>query len=79
MPDKEEDLAHNKKFLLAAFRGIKVTRLCVWNFLELLGFDKNGDGKISMPEFLETMKRSGKVNPRHVMELLEQGDVDGDG
>ena len=43
------------------------------------GFDKNGDGKVSMTEFLEVMKRTGKVKEEHVKQMLQQGDLDGDG
>ena len=43
------------------------------------GFDKNGDGKVSMAEFLDVMKRTGKVKEEHVKTMLLQGDLDGDG
>merc|ERR1712117_814517 len=61
--NKPEDLSQNRRFLLSAFRG----------------FDKNGDGKVSMAEFLEVMKRTGKVSEHHIKEMLEKGDLDGDG
>ena len=34
---------------------------------------------MSMAEFLEEMKRTGKVSVKHVKEMLEKGDIDGDG
>ena len=45
----------------------------------LQGFDKNGDGKVSMSEFLDVMKRTGKIKEEHVKEMLHKGDLDGDG
>ena len=79
MPEKKEDLSHNQKFLLMAFKGMnwKFYSFIVNTFLE--GFDKNGDGKVSMSEFLDVMKRTGKIKEEHVKEMLHKGDLDGDG
>ena len=32
-----------------------------------------------MVEFLDVMKRTGKVKEEHVKTMLQQGDLDGDG
>ena len=32
-----------------------------------------------MSEFLDVMKRTGKVKEEHVKEILQRGDLDGDG
>ena len=43
------------------------------------GFDKNGDGKVSMSEFVEVMTRTGRIKEEHVRQMLQRGDADGDG
>ena len=32
-----------------------------------------------MSEFLDVMKRTGKIKEEHVTEMLHKGDLDGDG
>jgi len=60
---EKEELVFNKRFLISAFRG----------------FDKNGDGTVSLSEFREVMKRSGKITDAHINEMMKKGDLDGDG
>ena len=56
---KPDDLAHNRKFLIAAFRGENQNNVGNRKIKKITfeGFDKNGDGKISMKEFLEVKNK----------------------
>merc|ERR1712179_625090 len=58
-----EDLSKNKKFLMSAFRG----------------YDKNGDGTVSVAEFTAVMKRVGRLTDARIADMLKKADKDGDG
>ena len=75
-----EDLSKNKKFLMSAFRGYNRLK-SMDNFLEwiLAGYDKNGDGTVTMAEFTAVMKKVGRLTDNEIEEMLKKADKDGDG
>ena len=44
-----------------------------------VGYDKNGDGTVTMAEFTVVMKRVGKMNDEQIADMLKKADKDGDG
>ena len=50
-------------------------------FLEwiLAGYDKNGDGTVTMAEFTAVMKKVGRLTDNEIEEMLKKADKDGDG
>ena len=75
-----EDLSKNKKFLMSAFRGYNKLK-SMDDFLEwiLAGYDKNGDGTVTMAEFTAVMKKVGRLTDNEIEEMLKKADKDGDG
>ena len=43
------------------------------------GYDIDGDGKVSLPEFKRILMKTGKLSPEDIEKLIERADVDNDG
>ena len=47
--------------------------------IPLVGYDKNGDGKVTLSEFKRVMSRSSHMSDKDIEEMLRKADVDKDG
>ena len=71
-------LAQNEDFLKAAFRGQlrgEVKKLEALN----AGYDKNGDGKVTIAEFKRVMARTSHLSDEAIEDMVKTADVDKDG
>ena len=44
-----------------------------------IGYDKNGDGKVTVSEFKRVMTRTSHLSDKDIEEMIRKADVDKDG
>ena len=44
-----------------------------------LGYDLDGDGKVTLAEFKRVMIKTGRVSPEDIEKMIGRADVDDDG